>query len=143
MFLYFTKIHSPILSCEQILHLVNIYKTKLKSHYKFTKELSAFDRKIKEAWNNHLLLSHYYDRLLFYQYLAQSRISFNHIFALWGVINTCSIYGKGQKCNRFQSSLFFGYSTTIQTMMRKIKALCGNLDSAIHLRLKSGMEFWR
>ena len=132
----FTEISSPILSRDQILHLVNIYKTKLKSHYEFTKQLFAFDKKMQESRNSHLLLSHYYDRLLFYQYLAQSRIRYNHNFAYWGVINTCSIYGKGQGRTRSQSSSYFGYCTTIQTLMKKTKDLRDNLDSAIYLRLK-------
>ena len=133
----FTEITSPILNRSQILQLIDLYKEKLNVHYHVMKEMFGFDRKELKQRNDHLVQSHHYDRLIFYQYMSQSRVRFNHYFTYWGIINTCAIYGKkGEGQTRSQSSSFFGHTTTFSTMMKKTTELRQSLDSTIKETLK-------
>ena len=116
--------------------LVVLYKTKLPQHYTINKYLYGFHKKELMQKNKHLALSGFYDRLLFYHYLTFSRIKFNHNFIYWGIINTCSIYGKGLGKNKYQSAAFFGHSTSQNTLMNKTNDFRQNHDSSIHNRLK-------
>ena len=70
----FNCITEPILSRTQIMKLVSKYKASLPHHYKLMKEVLGFHLKENQKRNIHLHESFYYDRLLFYQFLQQSRI---------------------------------------------------------------------
>ena len=74
----FTEISCPILHRHDILSLIDDYKTKLLPHYEMTKKMFGFDKKENLSQNEHLIKSRLYDRIVFYQFLIQSRIRFNH-----------------------------------------------------------------
>ena len=95
----------------------------------------GFKGKENISKNEHLYDMSYYDRLIFYQYLAQSRIRFNHSFTYWGIINTASEYAIGNR--KIKHNSFFGNTTTVQTFMRKTKSWRENMEEAIHIRLRN------
>ena len=73
-YMSFNAITEPILSRRQIMTLVSIYKNQLPNHYKIMKGVLGFHLKENTTRNIHLNETSYYDRLLFYQFLQQSRI---------------------------------------------------------------------
>ena len=132
----FSEISTPILSRKEISDLVTLYKTQLTNHYLANKQMLGFDKKECLKKNDHLTISGYYDRILFYHYLSSSRIKFNHNFSIWSLINTGSIYGHGEGRRRSQTSSFFGLGCTMNTFMKKTKSLRENSNSNIHLRIR-------
>ena len=98
-FTEFSSITSLIITREVINSLVHLYISYVPEYYQLMQKLFGFDKKVVMKKNDHLKNTRYYDRLLFYHYLSQSRIRFNQLFTYWSIINTCSIYGKGE-CKR-------------------------------------------
>lgn len=62
-------ITKPLLTREQVLNMVNIYKAKLPQHHKLMNAILGFNTKENLLANLHLKDSQYYDRLIFYQFL--------------------------------------------------------------------------
>ena len=132
----FSEISCPILSREDINKLVTLYKNNAQDHYIMMKNMLGFDKKEKEKRNDHLKVIGYYDRILFYQYLVLSRLRYSHMFSYWGLINSCSIYGKGGGKGKSQTTSFFGHSVCNSTFMRKTKVWREDLSSSIHMKWK-------
>ena len=133
----FTEINSLILSTSDISMLVNEYKLKLPEHYLIMKNIFGYDKKEKMERNNHLVRRGYYDRVCFYQYLVQSRVRWNHTFTYWGIINTCSVYGKNGGKSLSQAGTFFGNCVSMQTLMNKTKEWRDDMSNAIFKKLET------
>ena len=100
------------------------------------RNMLGFDNKATKSRNQHFVETSYYDRLIFYQYLTQSRIRHNHNFSNWGTVNTCAIYARSNGSRQHShSSSFFGHTTTLSTFMKETKQLRNDFDSKIHQRL--------
>ena len=131
----FCEITQPLLSRDVIDELVSLYKSHLKQNYELQMEMFGFLQKKELARNKHLKDAGYYDRLVFYHYLAQERVRFNHMLASWGMVTAGAGYARGE-CNT-QNQTFFGNSTTTSTFMKRTKYWRESMEESIHLRLKN------
>ena len=131
----FSEISQPLLSRDIIDELVSLYKSNLKQHYNLQMEMFGFLQKKELSRNKHLKDAGYYDRLVFYHYLAQERVRFNHVLISWGMVTAGSGYARGE-CNNYNQT-FFGHSTTTSTFMKRMKYWRDKMEESIHLRLKN------
>ena len=131
----FSKISTPLLSRDDINDLVDLYKTNLSYHYRYLMIMFGFDKKIELARNKHLKLSGYYDRIVFYQYLLQTRVRCNHLLTNWGIVNTAAAYARGSSSVGWNS--FFGNSTAFTTLMRRTKDYREQMPSFIYQQLQN------
>ena len=115
----FSEITQPLLSRQEIDLLVTMYKEHLPIHYNCLMAMFGFDRRSKMSKNQHLTRSGFYDRLVFFNYLTQARVSCNHSFTFWGMVTTASAYSRGKQASLTNS--FFGNSTTLATFLRHTK----------------------
>ena len=111
------SITEPMLSRMQIMRLVSTHKKTLPNHYKLMKEVLGFHLKENTTRNVHLHESNYYDRLLFYQFLQQSRIRSCKHMPFWGVVAAADAYAKGDGEKSIHTSVHSGYSTTTSTFL--------------------------
>ena len=137
----FNCITEPILSRRQIMTLVTIYKTRLPHHYKLMKEVLGFHLKENKTRNIHLHESSYYDRLLFYQFLQQSRIRSCKHMPFWGMVAAADAYAKGDGEKSIHTSVHSGYSTTISTFLYKTKQWRKEMPSNIASELCNMSKF--
>ena len=107
------------LSRKEIIDMVSIFKSRLPEMYNACTTLLGFDRKQKMSKNDHLRLTSYYNRIVFYLCMSISRVHFNHRFIFWGMLNTVASYAKGEKLSN--TNTFFGNQTCIQTFLCKTK----------------------
>ena len=131
----FCEITQPLVSRDCILHLVAMYKQHLPVHYNCLMSMFGFDKRSKLKKNAHLVKGGFYDRLVFFQYLTQNRVSCNHSFTYWGMVTTASAYSRGNQASLTNS--FFGNSTSLGTFLRNTKEWRENMDNSIHLRLRN------
>ena len=75
----------------------------------------GFAKKVRQQRNNICVKNLSYDRLFFFQFLAQQRVRHNHEFTNWGLVTTCSYYAKGHTKSVTKTSSFFGFSTSTFT----------------------------
>ena len=134
----FTAITTPLLSCSQIDYLVSLYKTCLPEHYECSMIMLGYNKKVNMHKNKHLIESGYYDRIVFYQYLSQGQVRYNHLFTFWGMATTASAYANGLTRNDHNS--FFGNSTSFNTFMRNTKEWRESMNEAIYIRVKNVYE---
>ena len=130
-------ITEPILSRTQIMKLVAKYKSTLPYHYKLMKEVLGFHLKENHKRNIHLRESHYYDRLLFYQFLQQARIRSCKHMPYWGMVAAADSYAKGDGEKSIHTSVHSGYSTTISTFLSKTKQWRKDMPTKISSDLSS------
>ena len=115
----FCSITEPILSRTQILHLIKYYKTKMNDHYSLMRQVLGFTLKENKIKNTHLKESGYYDRLIFYQFLQQTRIRNCKHMPYWALVSAADAYAKGSCEKSIRTTIHSGYSTTISTFLRK------------------------
>ena len=137
----FNSITEPILSRRQIMTLVAIYKNRLPHHYKLMKEVLGFHLKENKTRNVHLHESSYYDRLLFYQFLQQSRIRNVKHMPFWGMVAAADAYAKGDGEKSIHTSVHSGYSTTISTFLSKTKQWRNDMPTLITSELSKINKF--
>ena len=137
----FNSITEPILSRRQIITLVSIYKNRLPNHYKLMKGVLGFHLKENTIRNVHLNESSYYDRLLFYQFLQQSRIRSCKHMPFWGMVAAADAYAKGDGEKSICTSVHSGYSTTISTFLSKTKEWRKDMPNQISSELKNETKF--
>ena len=98
----------------------------------------GIDKKEKRYKNNLLTIcTHQYDHLIFYHYLSQSRIRFNHNFTFWAMVTTAATYARGDSRYRSEHMSYFGTSTTFGTFMKNTKLWREQMDEAIATRLQT------
>ena len=131
----FSEITQPLLSRDTINDLVALYKQYLPQHYECSMIMLGYNRKITLNKYHHLQQTGFYDRIVFYQYLTQGRVRYNHLFTFWGMVSTASAYARGQI--QLEHNTFFGNSTSLNTLMRNTKSWRENMNSAIHSRLEN------
>jgi hypothetical protein len=132
----FQSVTQPLLSKQQVNSLVLLYKTELPHHYSLMKEMFGFDLKENQIRMNHLKETGFYDHLVFYQFLSQARIRFNHNVTHWGMVSAAASYGRGGGKVNNAASTFFGHSTTIKTFLNKTKQWRDEMEEQIHLLLR-------
>ena len=137
----FNSITEPILSRTQVMKLVSKYKTSLPHHYKLMKEVLGFHLKENQKRNIHLHESNYYDRLLFYQFLQQSRIRSCKHMPFWGMVAAADAYAKGDGEKSIHTSVHSGYSTTISTFLSKTKQWRKDMPTKISHDLSNNKKF--
>ena len=131
----------PIVSRIQTMRLVGIYKKNLPHHYKLMKEVLGFHLKENKTRNAHLHESSYYDRLLFYQLLQQSRIRNCKHMPHWGMVAAADAYAKGDGEKSIHASVHSGYSTTISTFLSKTKPWKKDMLANIRSVLRQSDKF--
>jgi hypothetical protein len=132
----FQSVTQPLLSKEQVNALVLMYKNELPHHYALMKEMFGFDLKENQMRQTHLKETGFYDRLVFYQFLSQARIRFNHNCTHWGIVSAAACYGRGGGKVDNAASTFFGHSTTIRTFLNRTKPWREEMEEKIHLLLR-------
>ena len=141
-YIEFNEITLPLISNDEILRLVDIYKDQLHPHYSIMKQMMNFDSKEKQIKFSHLKMSGFYDKILFFLYLAQSRIRNKKSFINWGMVATAANYGRGHGNSNTTQSTYFGVSTTLPTFLNKTNSLRENMTTNIHNYLKEETKFF-
>jgi hypothetical protein len=133
----------PIVPSHVINNLIHLYMTSLPRHYNFMKATFGFDKKEEMKKNSHLRYVGYYNKLLFYQFLVQTRIRSPKNLIHWALISTAASYGRGRTKNSglVTSSCFFAHSTTIKTFIQKTKLLRENMNNKVHHSLAHTTNF--
>jgi hypothetical protein len=137
----FCSITDPLVSQEVMNSLVELYKQKQPEHYKFMMQMLGYTEKQNTVRSSHLRDSGYYDRLVFFQFLCQSRIRNCHNLIYWGLVHAGSMYGKGLGRSIVNTSSFYGHSTSIQTLMNNTKKWREEMPEKIHLLLRDKDRF--
>ena len=140
-FYTFTSINKPLITDEQVALMIDKYKTKLPNHYHTMKTMYSFQKKEKLVRNMHLKTYEYYDRLLFHQFLSQSRILNSHNLVHFSMISTGASYGQGISSNALVYLTSSGLSCSFKTMMKKLKAMNYNMNDVITQSLSSKKHF--
>lgn len=133
----FCEITEPILSGSQVLHLIQFYKSKMSQHYTLMKEILGFHLKENKTKNIHLKESSYYDRLIFYQFLQQTRIRNSKHMPYWALVSAADAYAKGSGEKSIRTTIHSGYSTTISTFLRKTAVWREQMPSKMNTILKN------
>lgn len=136
----FESITEPLLTREQILHLLQIYKNKLPNHYNLMKQLLGFHQKVNKQRNIHLKESQYYDRIIFYQFLQQSRVRNRCNLTFWAMVSAADAYANGGTEKSINGLVHSAFSTTISTFLKKTKMWRDQMPEAMarlfHSKLK-------
>ena len=137
----FCAITEPILSRPQMLHLIQLYKTKMNHHYSLMKKVLGFHLKENQMKNVHLKENGYYDRLIFYQFLQQTRIRNCKHMPYWALVSSADAYAKGSGEKNLMTTIHSGYSTTISTFIRKTNKWREDMPSHMANMLKEETKF--
>ena len=139
----FCIISQPILSTKTINELIDLYMLKLPQHYNLMKTLLGYDKKEKMTKNLHLTKTGYYNKILFYQFLMQSRVRDPHNCIHWAMISAAAAYGRGASTiNSYtSSSCFFAHSTRIKTFLLKTKEWRDNMETTLNKKLSHIKNF--
>lgn len=101
------------------------------------KELLGFHLKENLSRQIHLKESQYYDRLLFYQFLQQTRVRNSHNLPYWGMVTAADAYARGDGESTIQSTVHSGYSTTISTFLGRTQKWREEMKEKISKLLQS------
>ena len=115
----FTSINSPLIDDTQVRSLIELYRDSLPNHYHIMKMMYSYQKKENLIKNMHLKKYDHYDRLLFHQFLSQSRILNSHNLVHFSMISTGASYGQGVSSNGLIHLTSSGLSCTYKTMMKK------------------------
>ena len=119
----------PLLGWLDINRLISEYKRVMSCHYKTTKGILGYDKKENIKKNEHLVATGFYDRVLFYMFMQQSCVRNARSCINWGVVSAAASYGKGIRNPNAMSTMYFGTSTTLRTMLQKIHGYSSKLMS--------------
>lgn len=134
----FCSFAEPLVSRESISKLIDIYKECLPTHYNNMHTQFQFDTKEGQQQFSHLRNTGYYDRLLFYQFLAQSRVKNPQNLIHWASVTAAATYGKGYGEGSRMNASFFGSSSCVKTLLRIVEPYCTTmLDQIQNLLSKS------
>ena len=113
----FVVIGRPIITRKETDVLVSLYKTKMPYHYKTMYSMLGYHKKVGMIKNKHLVETGYYDRQVFYSFLAMSRQKNPQKMMNWAIISACANYGRGcgDMVNRW--STYLGGSATTQAFL--------------------------
>ena len=127
----FVVIGGPIVSRDRIQKLVNLYKSIMPHHYNAFYKMLGFDKKVGKTQNVMVAKSGYYDRLVFYNFLAMARQRNNKVMVSWAMISAGANYGRGigEMVNR--RATFLGASSTTRTFLRKVMPYGQSMESNI------------
>ena len=137
----FCSITEPILSRNQVLHLIQFYKSNMSDHYILMKQVLGFHLKENKTKNVHLKESSYYDRLIFYQFLQQTRIRNCKHMPYWALVSAADAYAKGSGEKSIRTTIHSGYSTTISTFLRKTSTWRDEMPTKMKTLLQNKKKF--
>ena len=137
----FTSINKPLITDEQVEHMIQKYKSTLPNHYHTMKTMYSYQKKEKLLKNMHLKNYDHYDRLLLHQFLSQSRILNSHNLVHFAMISTGASYGQGISSNALMHLTSSGLSCTYNTMMKKLKEMNHNMNDVITHSLSNKKHF--
>ena len=135
----FVVIGQPIITREVIDGLVQLYKNKMSNHYNTMHTMMGFKRKEGLTRNKHLIEIGYYDRQVFYSFLAMSRQMNPQKMLNWAIISSGANYGRGLGDMVNRRSTYLGASATTQTYLKVVKPFGDAMLSNIAIRL-SGLS---
>jgi hypothetical protein len=135
-FTEFCSINKPLLSNTEINHLIKEYQRLLPNHYKTMKKMMLFDKKENQSRMKHLTLINHYNKMLFHQFLGQSRIINSHNCIHYAIVSAASCYGRGISTKSLLHSTHSGISSNINTMLNKVNLLNRNMNEKISSILK-------
>ena len=116
----FVVIGGPIVTRHRIDKLVELYKSTMNNHYNTFYKMFGFDAKAGLAQNVFVAKSGYYDRLVFYNFLAMARQRNNKVMTSWAMISAGANYGRGIGDIVNRRAIFLGASTILRIFLRKV-----------------------
>ena len=128
-------IGQPIMNRFKVDELVCLYKDNFANHYNAMYSMLGFRKKQGITKNKHLCLSGYYDRQVFYNFLAMSRQKNPQKMINWAIISAGANYGRGLGDMVNRRSTYLGASSTAQSFLRTIKPYADTMLSNIAIRL--------
>ena len=139
----FCSLTQPLISSKTVKELIQLYMNKLPHHYNLMKSMLGYDKREKMSKNLHLRNIGYYNKLLFYQFLIQSRVRNPHNCIHWAMVSAAASYARGGSNNSgfTTSSSFFAHSTTIKTFFVKTKLWRENMSHTIKKELSPIKNF--
>ena len=136
-FFQFNSIKKPLLSNNDINDIIRMYETKLPNHISVMNKMLRFDKKSNETRNYHLTLSSFYKRRLLHAFMSQARIVNNHNLIHFAIVSAAATYGRGISSVQLLHCTHAGISSSIKTMLTKIKPYNMNAPSKIQNALKN------
>ena len=103
----FSSFGQALLSRDKISDLTLMYQHQLPTHYKFMKNMYDIPKKEAMIWRQHLKVTGYYDRFLFFQFLSQSRVKNSQNLIRWAIVTTAATYARGLGDGSRTNSSFF------------------------------------
>ena len=116
----FCVLGEPLVSAQEINALVDRFKIQMKVHHYMMKRLLGIDRKEGLSKNRHLVSTGYYDRLIFYNFLALSRIRNSQNCINYAIVSAAALYSKGCGDNIQKRSTYSGTSATVKTFLKHV-----------------------
>jgi hypothetical protein len=83
----FVSLTEPIISHQEIVRLVAMFKSKFAEAYWALAQLLNYTRHMKNTRSQHLLP--FYDRMIFYHFLSMARVRCHRTFSWWALVNAC------------------------------------------------------
>ena len=114
----FTSINTHLVSDKQLGILIDLYRTTLPNHYHTMKTMYSYQQKENLIKNIHLKKYDHYYRMLFHQFLSQSRILNSHNLVHFAMISTGASYGQGISSSGLTHLTSSGLSCTYKTMVK-------------------------
>ena len=134
----FCVLGEPLVSPQQINVLVDRFKIEMKVHHYMMKRLLGIDRKERLSKNRHLVSTGYYDRLIFHNFLALSRLRNPQNCINYAMVSAAALYSKGCGDNIQKRSTYSGTSATVKTFLKHVRPYGDNmLESAASVLYQS------
>ena len=116
----FCEINEPIVSRDEVLSMIECYCDNLPEHYKMMRKLMQMGGKENLQRNEHLVNKNFYKKLIFYQFLSQSRVMNTQTLTGWASATTIANYARGITVYKQSSQTYFGSSISHRTMNRTL-----------------------